>query len=258
MPAVYPVSVKTFLPKTDNIDTVWAAHVNDLQNEVTAIEKTVGTNPANWEGFNMPFIANERMPPPELALGRAKKYADIGTRLDALQRQLTWATTLIQLDASDLEPGAIKPQKPTQPKTPVAQIRASGQPVTAGANDWSTFRWTSAVWDPFRMYQGGTRIYCGLTGFWMITAQIKADPGPYRRGDFHFVHTRMLVNGQEIGGQDSLLESEDGIFHRLNITWAGKWSKDQYVEVQVSQHGVTSSSVDASCNIGLIYARDTV
>jgi hypothetical protein len=36
--ATYPGGVKTFTTKTDNIDTVSASHVNDLQDEVNAIE----------------------------------------------------------------------------------------------------------------------------------------------------------------------------------------------------------------------------
>jgi hypothetical protein len=38
MAASFPSSIKTFTTKTDSVDFVQAAHVNDLQNEVTAIE----------------------------------------------------------------------------------------------------------------------------------------------------------------------------------------------------------------------------
>lgn len=43
--ATYPGTVKVFTTKADQVDTLLAAHVNVLQDEVTAIETTLGTNP---------------------------------------------------------------------------------------------------------------------------------------------------------------------------------------------------------------------
>jgi hypothetical protein len=42
MPAQYPASVRTFTNKVDLIDTVFADHVNVIQDEVRAIEVTLG------------------------------------------------------------------------------------------------------------------------------------------------------------------------------------------------------------------------
>jgi hypothetical protein len=53
MPANYPASVKTFTSKVDNIDAVVAADVNSSYEEITAIETTLGINPAvssTWSG----------------------------------------------------------------------------------------------------------------------------------------------------------------------------------------------------------------
>lgn len=44
--ASYPNSIKTFTDKVDGVDIVHAAHVNDLQDEVNAIETELGTNPS--------------------------------------------------------------------------------------------------------------------------------------------------------------------------------------------------------------------
>lgn len=46
MAAVYPTSLKSFTTKTNKVDLVDAAHVNDLQNEVVAIETELGTDVA--------------------------------------------------------------------------------------------------------------------------------------------------------------------------------------------------------------------
>ena len=52
MPALFPGAVRIFTAKVDLIDTVMAAHVNLLQDEVTAVQTTVGTGILNstWAG----------------------------------------------------------------------------------------------------------------------------------------------------------------------------------------------------------------
>jgi len=44
--ATYPASIVTFLTKTNKVDLVDAAHINDLQNEVLAIQQELGKDPA--------------------------------------------------------------------------------------------------------------------------------------------------------------------------------------------------------------------
>lgn len=46
MPASYPLAVRPFLAKTNVIDIIDASHPNSLQEEVVAIESTIGLNPA--------------------------------------------------------------------------------------------------------------------------------------------------------------------------------------------------------------------
>lgn len=54
MPAYYPTLVKTdFSTKVDFVTTIFAEHVNSLQDEVTAIETTLGSLPnvsSGWVG----------------------------------------------------------------------------------------------------------------------------------------------------------------------------------------------------------------
>jgi hypothetical protein len=45
MAAVYPTSVVTFTTKENKVDVYDAAHINDLQNEVVALQTYTGTNP---------------------------------------------------------------------------------------------------------------------------------------------------------------------------------------------------------------------
>lgn len=47
MAASYPGSIKSFTTKVNNVDTVDASHINDLQDEVVAIETALGASLAN-------------------------------------------------------------------------------------------------------------------------------------------------------------------------------------------------------------------
>ena len=50
MPSNYPNSIDTFTTKIDNVDTVMASHINNLQDSVIAIQQTVGAPPAMIAG----------------------------------------------------------------------------------------------------------------------------------------------------------------------------------------------------------------
>ena len=53
MTAVYPTTVKGFTTRIDYVDNVLAVHVNDLQDEVNAIEGIIGNQPhisSGWAG----------------------------------------------------------------------------------------------------------------------------------------------------------------------------------------------------------------
>jgi hypothetical protein len=47
MTASFPSAIKTFTTKVDGTSTIEASHVNDLQDEVSAIETELGINSTN-------------------------------------------------------------------------------------------------------------------------------------------------------------------------------------------------------------------
>ena len=51
MTAQYPSAVRTFTTKTDFVDTIYADHVNSLQDEVNSIESNVGTSITTSSGW---------------------------------------------------------------------------------------------------------------------------------------------------------------------------------------------------------------
>lgn len=60
MPASYPGSIKAFSTKTDGPSSIIAAsHVNDLQDEVAAIETDILTGPFNLTGGQVKFPATQ-------------------------------------------------------------------------------------------------------------------------------------------------------------------------------------------------------
>ncbi|WP_369042222.1 hypothetical protein [Streptomyces sp. Midd1] len=256
MPAVYPMSVRTFAPKTDNVDIIWAAHVNDLQNEMAAVERTVGANPHVWPGW-VPSGSTSwppktgtmtaKTPAPVSNFGAAKTYSSVADRLKAMQQQMTWLTLMTQLLAG--QTGA----KPTPPTAAV--IRAPGMKVPAGEGKWVPFKWGAADYDPAHMYQGGSNIYAPATGFWDISFNVWADSTVRKANDLHFVHVRLMRGSDEIAGQDSLIETQTWIRHRINVSWQGRWNAGVPLQVQISQHGASDNTVDANCNISMSFVR---
>lgn len=78
MPAIYPGSVRVFTPKVDLVDTVMASHVNLLQDEMTAVQTTLGTGilSSSWLG----------------TFSQAASHASVGARLANIESGLR-ATT---------------------------------------------------------------------------------------------------------------------------------------------------------------------
>ena len=52
MTAAYPTNIKVFPTHVDFTEVIIAKHVNDLQDEVVAIQNTLGTNPQNPPFFS--------------------------------------------------------------------------------------------------------------------------------------------------------------------------------------------------------------
>ncbi|MFF1693140.1 hypothetical protein ACFVXC_05860 [Streptomyces sp. NPDC058257] len=258
MPAVYPLSVKSWTPKVDQVDTIWAAHVNDIQNELGAIEKTVGVNPHVWGGWWPPGNTSwppkvgtmtVKTPPPVSNFGAPKTYTSIGDRIKYMQQQTTWLTLMTSLLAGQ------SGQKPAPP--PAAVIRAPGIKVPTGEGAWTPMRWGAADYDPNKMYHGGSSIYPTQTGFWDVTVNIWADSTVRKANDLHFFHVRLMRGNDEVAGQDSMVETQTWIRHRINLAWQGRWNSGVPMQVQVSQHGAVDKTVDANCSISLSFVRST-
>lgn len=79
MAAVFPGGIKSWTtPVVDNVDTVYAAHVNDLRNEVVAVEDTlgVGLKTSSWSADNTDFTTS------------TSAWGNLATRLTNIERGL--------------------------------------------------------------------------------------------------------------------------------------------------------------------------
>lgn len=70
MAAVYPFQYKQFVAHKNLVEDVDASHVNDLQNEVAAIEQVLGLTPAADSTLKM----------------KVNSWASVGARMSAIQR----------------------------------------------------------------------------------------------------------------------------------------------------------------------------
>jgi hypothetical protein len=252
MPAVYPVAVKTFTTRVDAVDTVYAAHINDLQSEVNAVETALGAAPATWEGWSPPSQPGAYQPhyvirdggPASTAppIATAKTYTSVTERLDVMQQQLAWLTWM-QTTNNNLK--AIW--------APVASVRCPG--YTVAANQTAPLVWSSTDYDPYQIFQGGSVLNCPLDGWWDVTCSVWATPAA-AAGVTHVVYASLFIGGVEYATDGSQLPPNSGQDkHRISLGWAGPWHIGQPLEIRFRNvNGSTSSTVQAVVSVA--YSRD--
>lgn len=81
MAADFPTTVKTFTAKANNVDTIDASHVNDLQDEVNAIETLLGAGSTRRLATWSPVLTYSVTNPTSITYGSANKgfYAVFGS-----------------------------------------------------------------------------------------------------------------------------------------------------------------------------------
>jgi hypothetical protein len=94
MPAVYPTSVKQFTVKQDITDVVEAGDVDDLQDEVTALQTILGTNPHLSTVFPTAYASvKERFAAADVLLNQIAGYFMSGGTIN--QSQVSGLGTLL-------------------------------------------------------------------------------------------------------------------------------------------------------------------
>jgi hypothetical protein len=248
MPAVYPIAVKPFPIRTDTVDTIFAANVNDIQLEVTAVEQTLGVNPHVWAGVSAPPVGARPLSvyattTPMLAA----TYASVADRLNAIQTQVANLTQM----ANQLAFPSLGPQQP------VSSIQCPGQMMSPGFGAWQAVLWGGAAYDPSGMYQGGSNLLCPQSGWYQMALSVWAPVAQVAPGSVHHANVRVLVNGIEAATGAS--HAQPGVVdaHRLNCAWAGPWSAGQNIQIQFSHSpgDANNSQILVTAAISLTYQR---
>lgn len=252
MAANYPTIIRKFQPHKDATEYVLAAHMNDAQSEIMAIESTLGARPATYNP----------------ATGSPTSYTTVGSRLDSIQQASAVQQTQINglLDASQ-----------NGWALPIASIVASGTniPPTQDANhhavpsDWYRVRWTSALVDSDSIFASGFYVTIPKTGWWVVTTT-STMPNPSQTVDVdHNVWTRVKVDGvgttivpYEIGAADSSIAENAGDWHRMTTASGDAlFAGDRiYLEVRhdyiaTDPSHVNRQTLSASARIQLTYVR---
>jgi hypothetical protein len=152
--ATYPAAVRTFSEKTDNVTTVDASDVNSLQDEVVAIETTLGVNPAVYAPVGVP-------PTP---------YGSVAARLAAHEAYMAELENQINLLSFAAADGW---------STPVLRLSQGGvtPPVInlLHGTGYAPVVWNTApTQDPGHMWTPGSVLTCVLGGWYNLEYSLTA------------------------------------------------------------------------------------
>jgi hypothetical protein len=239
MNAIYPAAVRTYPVKLDQVTTVDASDVNDLQDEMGAVQRTVGVNPLRYLPTGEPTVTYPSV---------AKRLDSHEGTLAALQNEINvlsfaasngWDTPVLRVSQGGVTP----------PLLTVAN------PANFGAVVWNT----PPVQDPGDMWTAGTSIVCVLGGWYQIevtwtgaidttalTAAQNANnvlgivpvPIAYQR-----VLARLTVNGA-VAKAHPVAEPWAPFYifgHFLNFTWSGPLHQGDVLGVQLGQYNGSAS-----------------
>lgn len=156
--AIYPSAVRTFVEHDDYVELVDASHVNDLQDEVNAIEGTLGTNPMVYAP----------------AGARPTSYRTVGARLDSHEAAIAAQQTVIGQILDAEKQGWQAPSiSVTGPSNPAVRLLAGADLLATVAP--SPVSWTGVAVDIGDMYvPNANTVTMPKSGLWLTRATISA------------------------------------------------------------------------------------
>jgi len=234
MGAVYPGAIRAFTQKQDQVTTIDASDVNNLQDEVAAIERTVGVNPLSYASIGEPTVTYTSV---------ASRLGSHEATLASLQNQLNilsfaasngWSTPVLTLSQGGVTPGVLTVPSPT---------------------NFTTVTWnTPPTQDPGDMWTKGTDLLCVLGGWYNVSVTFEGPldlialnsaqtaynnsgvlPVPLA---FQRVLCRLLVNGTSVSASTSVHPWAPSyvLAHYLNFTWHGALHSGDLMSVQLGQY----------------------
>lgn len=223
MSKVYPNAVRNFPAHQDGRDFVLAADVNEIQDELTGVETTIGTKPQVYTD----------------AAGKAHQYKDVASRLDSMQRYDDQVASTVNslIDASN-----------TGWNLPVGTARCTGTSIAPTVDqldvditkDWHPVNWNRKMTDigiPTKIFPWLTSptITCPKTGWWIITMRLIATIPTGPNSLDHMCYSRMYLSDHDTDvavGSSTNPRGTHG-YHRADLTYSGEWFQGERLQLQV-------------------------
>jgi hypothetical protein len=134
MAAVYPKQYKSFTVHKNLVEDIDASHVNNLQDEVLALQQTLGIMPHQDTGLKM----------------KTNTYSSVASRLDAIQRGHGIPACYVSKTSDSVKGAATKTisfSRPTTAQDPEALF--NGHSITANRTGWwivfGRVKWANAT-----------------------------------------------------------------------------------------------------------------
>lgn len=255
MAANYPTIVRKFSPHADGTEYVMAAHMNAAQDEITAVQSTLGTKPHVRNRTN----------------GSPTAYSTVGARLDSIQTTQDTQQTQINGLLDDSKTGWA---------LPIASVQDTGTSIPATVNthsvqpsDWYNLTWRYKVLDTNGAFsQNSTYLTIPQTGWWILTSRTMMHDPSVPDTVQHILWGRVRVRsthpGQvtdyDLAAADSTAPGGAEGWHRLTMACAWNFYQGDQVMVQVrhdflptnsGQPTPTKSSQTAMSRTQLTYIR---
>jgi hypothetical protein len=221
MSKVYPNAIRTFPAHQDGRDFVLAADVNEIQDELTGVETTIGTKPQIYTD----------------AVGKNHQYKDVASRLDSMQRYDDQVATTVNslVDASN-----------TGWNLPVGSIRSTGTSIPPTKDqldvdipkDWYPVMWNRVFTDlgvttkVFPNWTSNPTITCPKTGWWIITMRLIATipSGPNTLDHMCYARMNLSDHGTDVATGESTNPRGTHGYHRTTVTYSGEWFQGERMQ----------------------------
>lgn len=255
MTANYPTIVRKFQPHSDGTEYVLAGHMNDVQDEVFAIESTLGSRPHVNASLG----------------GTPTTYNTVSGRLDSMQAVDAVQQTQINslLDASK-----------TGWSLPLLSTVATGTSIAptpdwlnVRPSDWHALRWTARTVDTENAFSPGTNITIPKSGWWIMTSTIGMVDPSNAVNIAHYLWARVRVTTSnsptqmvniDLAQGDSSANGRAGGYHRITMAISGDFYVGDTVQVQlrhvfrptdIFQTNPTQIAMSATSRTQLTYIR---
>lgn len=255
MAANYPTIVRKFQPHADGTEYVMAGHMNDVQDEVSAVEATLGAKPHVYNPTT----------------GSPTTYNSVSARLDAIQQN------------DEVQQGQINgllAASNTGWSLPLLSVVASGTTIAPTRDwlnvqptDWHPLLWSTENVDTNGAFTPGYNIVIPKSGWWVMTCTLGMLDPSNAVNIAHYLWARIRVTtsnfpgplvNMDLGQGDSSTNGRAGGYHRITMAISADFYVGDTIQVQLrhvfrptdtGQPDPVQTSLTATSRTQLTYIR---